>query len=167
MKWGSGCWCYLDKVFSYSPQSSDYLHYFVVAGWVKCIFQSLQKELLKGNLCTYIGGKSVCVHVCLATQIYSQSHLKCVRKFFSKLIHVQSWSHNTVWTIYITTNLKAHCNVYVLWWSRGILGFTCAFRNLQGKFSTVIATFNFQPQFNFSTAIHYFGFQHAITIFNV
>ena len=30
------------------------------------------------------------------------------------------------------------------------MGFTHAFRNLQGKFSTAIATFNFQPRFNFS-----------------
>ena len=35
-------------------------------------------------------------------------------------------------------------------WPRGIMGFTRAFRNLQGKFSTAIATFNFQPRFNFS-----------------
>ena len=35
-------------------------------------------------------------------------------------------------------------------WPRGIMGFTRAFRNLQGKFATAIATFNFQPRFNFS-----------------
>ena len=46
-----------------------------------------------------------------------------------------------------------------LWWPRGIMGFTRAFRNLQGKFSTVIATFNFQKRFNFSTAIQFFNAQ--------
>ena len=30
------------------------------------------------------------------------------------------------------------------------MGFTRTFQNLQGKFSTAIATFNFQPRFNFS-----------------
>jgi len=49
------------------------------------------------------GVKSQCVH---ATQIYSQSYLECVRKFFNNIIHIQSWLHNTVWTTYITTVLK-------------------------------------------------------------
>ena len=58
-------------------------------------------------------------------------------------------------------------------WPWGIMGFTCAFWNLQGKFSTAIATLNFQPRFNFllfqlpqrnryfqrSTAIQFFNAQ--------
>ena len=46
------------------------------------------------------------------------------------------------------------------------MGFTCPFRNLRGKFLIAIATFNFQPRFNFSTAIRYLSSQHAIGIFN-
>ena len=42
------------------------------------------------------------------------------------------------------------------------MGFTRAFRNLQGKFSTAIATFHFQPRFNFSL----FLLHNAIVIFN-
>jgi len=46
------------------------------------------------------------------------------------------------------------------------MGFNRVFRNLLGKFSTAIATFNFQPRFNFSTPIRYFSFYSAIVIFN-
>ena len=35
----------------------------------------------------------------------------------------------------------------LVWWPRGIMAFMRAFRNLQGKFSTAIAMFNFQPRF--------------------
>ena len=52
-----------------------------------------------------------------------------------------------------------HGFVKDLRWPRGIMGFMRAFLNLQEKFSTAIATFNFQKRFNFSTAIRYFSFQ--------
>ena len=60
-------------------------------------------------------------------------------------------------------------------WPRGITGFTCAFQNLQGKFSTVIATFNFQPWFVisasntqplFSTTISTFNWQFSLSTLN-
>ena len=60
---------YLDKVTSYSPESSDYLHHGVVAGRVELILQLLQKGLLKGSLCMHVGGGgggevniTVCIH---------------------------------------------------------------------------------------------------------
>ena len=40
----------------------------------------------------------------------------------------------------------------MLWWLRGIMDFTRAFRNLQWKFSTAITTFNFQPRFVISAS---------------
>ena len=40
----------------------------------------------------------------------------------------------------------------LLRWPRGIMGFMRAFRNLQEKFSTAIATFNFQPRFVISAS---------------
>ena len=51
--------------------------------------------------------------------------------------------------------------------AEGYNDFCRCFSNLQGKISTVIAAFNFQPWFNFSAAIHYFTFQCWIIIFNI
>ena len=45
--------------------------------------------------------------------------------------------------------------------AEGYNGFTCAFQNLRKKFSTAIATFNFQPWFVISAS------KHATAIFNV
>ena len=59
----------------------------------------------------------------------------------------------------------------IIRWLRGIMGFTHAFRNLQGKFLTAIATFNFQPRFNFSLfqlpqRNRYFQRSTAVVTFN-
>ena len=71
------------------------------------------------------------------------------------------------------TSSSASCSMRVWFivcsrirWPRGIMGFMHAFWNLQGKFSTAIAMFNFQPQFSSSTVIRYFSFHNAIVIFN-
>ena len=71
----------------------------------------------------------------------------------------------------VTKCLRAHCVKTKIRWPRGIMGFTHAFRNLQGKFSTAIATLNFQPRFNFSLfqlprRNRYFQRSTAVATFN-
>ena len=47
---------------------------------------------------------------------------------------------------------------------KGYNGFHARFFEItKGKFSTAITTFDFQPQFNFSTAIGYICFQNSIS----
>ena len=81
---------------------------------------------------------------------------------FCSCVCPPSWSASVSWCLKGTFNSVSY-NFCWLQWPRGIMGFTCAFRNYQGKISTAITKFNFQLRFNFSIAIGYICFQSSIS----